>query len=372
MGVSLEGMLGRQVSRRRLVRLGACSSAAAAVALLGTLGMAQAQDPLPDISGQEIVWPGYGGPYDEAIRNTVDPLFYEQTGCRVTIVPGPDSAKLIEMVNNNAVEWDLFPTGPEFPPSIFDDPNPVFEPIDYTVVRADPIPKDLQFKHMITTDGYSLGIVYRKDRFPDGGPQSWADVWDTERFPGPRALPRRTADIIEIATMADGVAADDPGFYPIDVDRAMESIKKIQPHVVKFWTGGEEPMQLLLSGEVDIAGVWLSRVFGPIGEGAPLDMTWNENIFRIGGFSPVKGSQNLDCVMQYLDFRARPEIQALISNVAAIAYTNPDTAQYINPDRVSQLPSSPDNIKVQHLSDGRFWFENEASINEQVTDLLGA
>lgn len=365
------GLSGRQMSRG-LRRLGTYAVTAAMLTTAGALAPVQAQSPLPDISGQQIVWPGYGGPYDEAIRNTVDPLFLQETGCKVEIVPGPDAAKLVEMVNNNAVEWDLFPTGPEFPPSIFEDPNPIFEPIDYSIVHADPIPKDLQFKYMITTDGYSLGIVYRTDKFPNGGPQSWADVWDTEKFPGPRALPRRTADIIEIATMADGVAADDPNFYSIDVDRAIASIERIQPDVVKFWTGGEEPMQLLLSGEVDIAGVWLSRVFGPISEGAPIGMTWNENIFRIAGFSPVKGSQNLDCVMQYLDFRTRPEIQALISNVAAIAYTNPDTAQYITPDRVSQLPSSPENIELQHLSDGQFWFENESQINDRLTDLLGA
>ena len=57
--------------------------------------------------------------------------------------------------------------------------------------------------------------------------------------------------------------------------------------------------------------------------------------------------------------------------MAAIAYTNPDTAQYITPDRVSQLPSSPENAKVQHLSNGQFWFENESQINDQLTNLLG-
>jgi putative spermidine/putrescine transport system substrate-binding protein len=354
------------------MKLGVAGSAAAMAATLGSRSRVFAQEmDMPDISGMEIVSPGYGGTFDDAVREFVDPLWFEMTGVPVTIVSGPDASKLVAMVENDAVEWDMFPTGPEFPPSIYDDPNPIFEPIDYSIVQADPIPKDLQFKHMITTDGYALGIVWRADTF-DEGPQSWADFWDTEKFPGPRTLPRRAADIIEIAAMADGIPEGDPNFYPIDVDRAIASIERIQPDVVKFWTGGEEPMQLLLSGEVDLAGVWLSRVFAPMDEGAPIDMTWNQNIFRIGGFSPVRLSKNLPAVMKYLDFRTKPETQALISNAAPIAYSNPDTAQHIDPEQVRLLPSSPENAAVQHLSNGQFWFDNEAEINERLTDVLGA
>jgi len=129
---------------------------------------------LPSIDGQEIVYPGWGGPFDEVVQSKVNSLFEEKTGCKATFVPGPDTAKLEEMVRNNAVEWDLWTAGPDFPPSIFENPNPTFENIDYSIVAAGAIPADQQFERMVTTDGYSLGLVYRTDKFGDSPPQSWA------------------------------------------------------------------------------------------------------------------------------------------------------------------------------------------------------
>ena len=38
--------------------------------------------------------------------------------------------------------------------------------------------------------GMSLGtcLVYRTDKFPNVGPESWADFWDVRKFPGTRSL----------------------------------------------------------------------------------------------------------------------------------------------------------------------------------------
>jgi putative spermidine/putrescine transport system substrate-binding protein len=377
MSDEFESLLERRLTRASLLKTGAVGGAAVvasaywrqASAFAGTASRAA----LPSIKGQHLVWPGYGGPYDEIIQAKVHPLFEKETGCKATVVPGPDSAKLLTMIKNKNVSWDLWPGGPDLPPSIYGKPNPYWLPIDYKVVtNARQLPSSYRFTNMAATDGYSLGIVWRKDQFPNGGPQTWVDVWDVKKFPGMRALPRRAADIMDIARMASGTPASSKSFYPMNITAMVDKIKEIKPNVAKFWTGGEEPMQLLLSGEVAIAGVWLSRVVDPVKQGAPIDFTWNQNIFRIAGFSIVRGTKYPDAAQQYLNFRLRPQIQAIISNGAAIAYTVPGTTKYIKPkSQLSHLPSAPQNVKVQHLSAGKYWVDNETTVDKQLTAALG-
>ena len=48
-------------------------------------------------------------------------------------------------------------------------------------------------------------LAYDGDKITDGPPQSWADFWDTEKFPGKRGLRRGPKYTLEFALMADGV-----------------------------------------------------------------------------------------------------------------------------------------------------------------------
>src|SRR5215813_6795383 len=90
------------------------------------------------------------------------------------------------------------------------------------------------FTHMVREYGitsYSLGtnLVYRKDKFPNGGPQSWADFWDVKKFPGSRCLYDRSFSCLAFALLADGVPTDK--LYPMDVDRAFRKMSELKPHI---------------------------------------------------------------------------------------------------------------------------------------------
>src|SRR5262249_435317 len=61
--------------------------------------------------------------------------------------------------------------------------------------------------HMVRDYGitsYSLGtnLVYRKDKFPNGGPQSWTDFWDVKKFPGSRCFYDRSFSCLAFALLA--------------------------------------------------------------------------------------------------------------------------------------------------------------------------
>src|SRR5205823_7324594 len=106
-----------------------------------------------------------------------------------------DPAKMQEMVRQNAVEWDVVLLGPEETPLT----GELLEKLDYTVITPQGIPADGIHDYGIASDFYSVVMVWRKDRFSgDNAPRSWVDFWDVQRFPGPRTLPRRSYDIVEL------------------------------------------------------------------------------------------------------------------------------------------------------------------------------
>src|SRR5258705_369542 len=79
--------------------------------------------------------------------------------------------------------------------------------------------KDKLFPDAIFANGISycaLGtnLCYRRDKFPNGGPQSWADFWDVKKFPGTRSLYNNAPRTLAFALLADGVAPDK--LYPMD------------------------------------------------------------------------------------------------------------------------------------------------------------
>ena len=68
--------------------------------------------------------------------------------------------------------------------------------------------------------------------------------------------------------MGAGVPRDK--VYPIDIDKAFASLKTIKSDVVKWWTAGAMPAQLLADNEVVLATAWSGRIFAIQKGGAPV------------------------------------------------------------------------------------------------------
>src|SRR5690606_12430420 len=96
------------------------------------------------------------------------------------------------------------------------------------------MPDNLKRPKGVALQVIGVGMVYNTDVYSDQQPQSWADFWDVEKFPGKRCMPAWPRFVMEAALMADGVPKDQ--IYPIDMDRALKKIAEIKPHVSKWWT----------------------------------------------------------------------------------------------------------------------------------------
>jgi putative spermidine/putrescine transport system substrate-binding protein len=237
-------MTQRTMSRRTALTLGAtCLLGAPAV-----IGTARAQT-------KTIFVNSYGGVWETSWRKAFFDPFTAQTGIEIKPVPGVLFAKLKAEVQTGNYEYDQSNLGDiEFAQAVREG---LLERVDKAAAGADRLPPQLIREFSIVS--YSLGtnIVYRKDKFPDGGPQNWADFWDIKKFPGPRCLFDRSFTCLAFALLADGVPKDK--LYPMDLDRAFRKMDEIKPHIKVWWRDGAQSQQLIRDAEVHMIGMWSAR-----------------------------------------------------------------------------------------------------------------
>jgi putative spermidine/putrescine transport system substrate-binding protein len=192
---------------------------------------------------------------------------------------------------------------------------------------------------------YSNLITYDPSKFTNGHPTTWADFFDTEKYPGKRAIQQTSSAAMTtfmIALLADGVAPED--LFPLDYDRAIAKLDTIKDDIVFFDTNAQCP-QLIRDGEAT-AGVCLTgRVVNAIKDGANLEMEWNQNISGSGAVSIVKGTKNLAAAQAFVANMLDADVNADLSNYIAYGPTNKNAFDKTNPDVSQYLLSSHTDVE---------------------------
>jgi putative spermidine/putrescine transport system substrate-binding protein len=217
-----------------------------------------------------------------------------------------------------------------------------------------------------------MNICYSKKKWPgEQRPNSWADFWNVEKFPGRRALRRDAFWTMEAAAKADGIKDD--AFYPLDIDRVFRSLDRIKPHIKAWWSDNSLAQQLMEQEEVDLIYMTNGRATQSIlDHKAPYEMVWNEAIYAghaEGWIVPV-GSPNPKGGMRALDMIGRPEYQAVFARLLYYAPQNPKAFDVLDPSLAKLMPSHPDNEKVAHVANYKWWADNNARVQRRFEQWL--
>lgn len=247
-------------------------------------------------------------------------------------------------------------------------PQHLLEPLDWSGEDMSEIMPAARKPDWMGSDVYSTVIAYRTDKFKTNGPNSWADFWNVEKFPGRRAMHKHPIDTLEEALMADGVAMDK--LYPIDMDRAFKKLDEIKQHVAVWWTGGAQTTQMLQDGEVDLLPLWNARAQVVIEAGAPAAISWNQGIYSLEGWVIPKGDPKTELGKRFIKFAANAKRQAQFVEDLAYGPTNPKAYDYISKERAKFLPTAPDNLKLMTQSSTEWWGQNKAKAIERFNTWL--
>ncbi|HEY0294275.1 MAG TPA: extracellular solute-binding protein, partial [Bordetella sp.] len=213
----------------------------------------------------------------------------------------------------------------------------------------------------------ATNLVYRKDKFPNGGPQSWADFWDVKKFPGPRSLPASMANrVLAYALMADGVPHDK--LYPLDVERAFKKLDEIKPHIDVWWSQGSQAEQLIRDGEVSMIALWNNRAVMMQQQNVPLELVWNDALVSDVVYGMVKGAKNAPLAWEFINYLADAKRQAGFSSYLFYGAGNPEAYKLMTPDVLAALPGSDVHAKMVAFANSEWESVNGSKVTERFTN----
>jgi putative spermidine/putrescine transport system substrate-binding protein len=348
-----------RLSRRNMLALGAGSLLGAPLLATPFVRPARAQ-------ARTVYVNSYGGVWESSWKKAFFDPFTAQTKIQVKPVAGVSFAKLKAQVQSRNFDWDVINLGDvEYAQAVLEG---LLEKVDATAAKTHELPPQIVRDYGITS--YSLGtnIVYRKDKFPNGGPQSWADFWDVKKFPGPRCMFDRSFTCLAFALLADGVPADQ--LYPMDLDRAFRKMSELKPHIKVWWKEGSQSQQLIRDGEVDMIAMWSARAVDLIEDKVPLELVWNgAEIYNANLLIP-RGDPNAKAAWEFCNFVAQAKPQADFAMLLPYGPANPGARALMTEARLRQTPAWPDNEKVSFQHDATWIAPRLAQIRERWSQWL--
>jgi putative spermidine/putrescine transport system substrate-binding protein len=310
----------------------------------------------------------WGGSWTAAEDDAFYKPFTAATGIQVKTVAPVSYAKLKAQVQSHSYEWDVtaIAAGDWLRAEI----EGYVEPIDWTIVKKDMLPPDSVFANGIAYCALGTNLCYRSDKFPNGGPKSWADFWHVEKFPGARSLLNNGPRAIAYALLADGVPTDK--IYPMDLDRAFKKLDQIKPHIKVWWTQGNQSQQLIRDGEVDMMAIWNARASELKQQGVPIELVWNGAMITTTMWGVVKGAPNRNLAWEFIQFAVQPKPQADFANKLYYGPSNPKAFALISDAVAHQLPTFSENQKVAVKQDAQWEGEHTAAMQERFVQWLAS
>lgn len=319
----------------------------------------------------------WGGAYGNSHLEAYVKPFQAETGKRVSMADADNPATPIKaMVEAGNVSADV--ASVEYADAVRLCDEGLLEEIDPSILAAAPdgTPAEDDFIEgaitdcFVATDVYSMVQVYDDSKFPDDAkPTSPADFFDSEGFPGKRTMRKGAKFNLEFALMADGVPAKD--VYKVlatkdGQNRAFRKLDQLKPHI-QWWEAGAQPPQFLASGDVVMSSAYNGRI-AAVQDESNLQIVWSGGIYDFDSWAIPKGAKSQELARKFIAFSVEPQQQKAYSENIAYGPANTQAVPLLDEQRLTQMPTAPENIADQVAMDVTFW----ADYGEQLEQRFNA
>jgi putative spermidine/putrescine transport system substrate-binding protein len=337
-------------------------------------------------AGAEVNFASWGGEYQHSQQKAWVDTWKDG---QVKFLPYSGNLEDIRIqVKTGKVTWDIVDVLPDDARAGCDEG--LFEELDRDmfVPAADGTPMDEDILVDVPNDCvvpatyWSYLYFYRAGSFGDDRPTTIGDFFDTERFPGARGVHIWPNALIEMALVADGV--DIREVYRVmstraGIDRAFAKLDDIREDVV-FWSRGEEPLELVRTGQVAMSIAFSGRVgaailngnedFVTVADGQVLEEEW---------LVLVKGSPNAGEAKKFLVHASAPEQQAAQARyinygpmrVSAFDIIRAGEPWFHNGKRViPHMPNRPEVMARTITANPEWWAKNGLRVEERFYEWM--
>ncbi|MBP1861434.1 putative spermidine/putrescine transport system substrate-binding protein [Rhizobium herbae] len=309
-------------------------------------------------SAADMVFTSWGGTTQDVQKAAWADKFTEKSGIAV-LQDGPtDYGKIKAMVEAAGVTWDVVDVEGDY--AVQAGKAGLLEKLDFTAIDKSKLDPRFVTDYSVGSFYYSFVIGCNKDAV-SACPKSWADLFDTTKFPGKRTFYKWSAPgVIEAALLADGVAPDK--LYPLDLDRAFKKLDTIKSDII-WWTGGAQSQQLLASAEAPFGSFWNGRLTALAATGVTVETSWEQNITAADALVVPKGAKNKDAAMKFIALATSAEGQAEMAKGTGYAPINLDSPKLMDAELAKTLPDQQTASQVN--ADMGYWAENRDAIGER-------
>ncbi|MGL1834455.1 ABC transporter substrate-binding protein [Rhodocyclaceae bacterium SMB388] len=327
---------------------------------------------------QTLTVVSFGGAYGAAQkRHMVDP-FMEKTGHRILFEDYSGGiAELKAQVESGNIQWDVVDI------EVIDLERACAEglleviPRDVLPPGDDGTPAMEDFMEGALDNECGVGVIFwttlyaiNTETIGPNKPSTIEDLFDTQKFPGKRALRKRPQVNLEWALIADGVDSDK--VYEVLATeegqaRAFAKLDTIKSDVVWFDSWSQAP-QLLNDGGAIMVQSANGRFYAAIqDEGRPFEMIWDGHVYDLDVLSMVRGTQKKDLALEFIKFATGT---VPLAGMQEVAYgpTRQSSAPLVDPAVLPLLPSS--HIDAGIKADGVFWADYGESLGEKFNEWL--
>jgi putative spermidine/putrescine transport system substrate-binding protein len=229
----------------------------------------------------------------------------------------------------------------------------------------------------VASVAWSTAIAFDRQAFTKSQPSQIADLLDTKRFPGKRALPNGPRYTLELALLADGV--DPANVYtelatPAGVDRAFKALDKIKDNVL-WWDNAQDPITWLLEKKVAMAAGYSGRIFrAAVGDRQRLGVIWDGQIYDLDLWAIPKGAKNKDGAKRFIIFASDPARLAAQAQLIAYGPMRKSALQLVGKHPVIDvemkdfLPTAPDNFKKALRFDDAWWSDHGEELGKRFQE----
>ena len=362
-------------AKRLLNWSGSCGLAAIAAACSIAYAGARAEDTLSIAT--------WGGAYGQSQEAALFEPFAKETGTRIaTEIYDGTLAKIREMIDGDT-SVDVVDLSPATLAPLCADG--LLETIDVSSLGAGPSGESAEedfFSGALSSCGvaslaWSMAIAFDRQAFAKAQPTQIADLLDTKKFPGKRALPNSPRYTLELALLADGV--DPANVYtelatPEGVDRALKALDKIKGDIY-WWDTAQEPITWLLEKEVVMAAGYSGRVFrAAVGDRRRLGVMWDGQIYDLDLWAIPKNAKNKQGAMRFISFATDPARLAAQAQLTAYGPMRKSALDLVGKHPVIDvemrefLPTSPDNFKKALKIDDAWWKTHNAELTRRFEE----
>lgn len=336
----------------------AIAGAAFAVAFAGQ-GVARAQE--------QVIIASTGGAYDRALKDAWFDPFTKATGIEVKIVSATNAemrAKAAAMVKSANVSWDLYLEGE------IQAASPAHREVteDLTEFCAPFASKEGLVSNACEAGGALLQstatlLAYRVGDDASQRPETWADMWDTDRFSGGRAFPNFDDPwrVLAAALLADGVQKD--ALFPLDVDRAFRKLDEIRDDVSLWWKTGDQSVQGFRNGGYDLGQIWLTRARSMKDEGLPIDWSYKASFLVGDRIALIQGAPNRDNALKLIAYWLdNPSVQAQACSTLSCTPPSTEAIALMSDEARQSMPTTSDISEHVIVPDAKWINANAAML----------